>query len=145
MSVTRLESFTSDGRLRLEAFALYAAFAPIDARTTLVKIGISQNPFERVFEVHCGSPFPITKALWQHVGNRASALKCERTVLQLMSAKKTRGEWLKLEIDSAEDKALFNDSIRRAVLGATKRASAWKEIDLKAAFGKESRQWGLKA
>lgn len=141
MSIVKLPAFMRDGMLRMEAWALYVAFAPMDSRMTLVKVGISQNPFDRVYSVHCGSPFPVKRALWQYVGNKSAAHRAEKCALSCMAEKKTRGEWLLFQMDNPEDKELFHDSMRRSIRRATGKPPEWKEMDIKAAFAERGKSW----
>jgi len=116
----------------IQNWAVYMAFAPMDKQFTLIKIGISEIPLRRIFEVHCGSPFPIKVALWQHVGFKNRALTAEAEILRDLSAYSTRGEWLKMEMKSAEHKKLFHDVSDKAIARATAQKPKWKKTTIPA-------------
>lgn len=122
----------SYGRGTLEAFAIYAAFAPIEGDDCLVKIGLSSKPLDRIYEIHCSSPFPVKRAVWMYVGTSKQARCAERIALIGMKEKSTRGEWVRLNTGSAEDKALFTECMTRAAWRASKTRLKWNHTDIPA-------------
>jgi hypothetical protein len=135
--------YTSDGRLRpIEAWAIYAAFAPIGDGTTLIKVGISQSPLRRIYDVHCGSPFPVKEALWMHVGTKSQALIAERFAHARMAEKKTRGEWLRFTLTDLADKRLFHDSMKGAMHRAISKPPKWNRTTLAQVVETLGIKWG---
>jgi hypothetical protein len=113
-------------------WAVYLAFAPMDKQFTLIKVGVSEVPLRRIYEVHVGCPFPIKAALWQYVGFKNRALSAEAAILKKLQQYSTRGEWLKMEMRSAEHKRHFHSIAGAAISAATGQAAKWNKTSIPA-------------
>lgn len=118
------------GTSAMESWAIYCAFCPMTPTSTLVKVGISLAPIQRLFQVHCGSPFALKEALWMYVGTKRQALIAERFAHRMMMAKKTRGEWLQFDLTAEADKRLFHDTMHGALHRAVSKDPSWNRVTL---------------
>lgn len=132
MSFVRVDQYRSDGRFKLgtAGWTLYAAFTEMPDGQGLVKIGISTVPLNRLYSVHCNSPFPIGMALWTHVGTKAQAMRAEKYLKRRFAARQTRGEWFTFDLASAEDKEDFHRTCRTAYARVTGELLAWRKVSL---------------
>jgi hypothetical protein len=103
---------------------VYTAFAPFDDGRTLVKVGISSIPHERMVGIYCSCPFPVRLAAWVAVGRKSFARRIEYRILKHFERYKTRGEWLLLPNDP-ESKQEFAAESRKLVEIHTKRPAEW--------------------
>lgn len=103
---------------------VYTAYAPFDDGRTLVKVGISSVPHERMVSLYCSCPFPIRIASWVSVGRKGVARKVEHQILKKFERFSTRGEWLLLPND-AEFKKTFASETRQLVQTLTRRPVEW--------------------
>lgn len=61
-----------------------------------VKIGVSNNPFDRIVGVQTGSPYKLYLVAYIECIDRASAEKLERLLHQHYAAKRSEGEWFNI-------------------------------------------------
>lgn len=131
MSVGRLVSFDEHGFTRkLESWCLYAAFTVPAEGKALVKVGISQLPFARIYQVHQGSGYPVQAALWVHAGTKRQGLTIERVIRARLAEYRTRGEWYEFDMTSPEHKEQFHSVCKVAYMRATGRKLEWRKTDM---------------
>lgn len=131
MTINYIKHFDSQGRLRnLADWCVYAAFAQIPGSGGIVKVGISQSPLRRIYEVHCGSPFGIEAAMWAHVGEKRRALSIERSIKHRFAGNRTRGEWYCFDFASETDKKFFHATFHRAYMRATGQPLEWRKTTI---------------
>jgi hypothetical protein len=131
MTINYIKHFDSQGRLRnLSDWCIYSAFANLPDGGGIVKVGISQSPLRRIYNVHCGSPFEIEAALWAHVGTKESALSIERSVKYRFASHRTRGEWFSFDFASQDEKQFFHATFHRAYMRTTGRRLAWRKTTI---------------
>ncbi len=129
-SVTRIEQYGRDGRLKLghmDMWHVYTAYAPMDDGRVLVKVGISVVPHNRLVSLHCNCPFPIEMAAFVDVGRKKQALAVERGILGSFPQFKTRGEWLAIPND-AENRKAFASKCRAIVEVQTRKPCKWRKV-----------------
>lgn len=126
-----LPLYDASGRVRPEPWCLYAAFAPTGKNEAYIKVGISTDPLQRVYQINCGSPVPITVALWCHVGKKRHALRIEKFIHRDLEPFKTRGEWLVMDPSSAEHKQVFHQTCQRQFASVTGRLLKWQRNSYK--------------
>ena len=61
-----------------------------------IKVGISNNPFNRLHHVQCGNPFKVTLSLVVGGWDRHTAQSKERQVHACLSGYHVRNEWFKI-------------------------------------------------
>lgn len=118
---------TRDFRLieqSIHSVFLYAACT----EAGFVKVGISGTPFERLYQIHCGSPSPVRAAQWVWIGSINIARDLERTIRREWAARNTRGEWYQFDYSKPQDKADFHDTLSAAVEAATGKPPAWERL-----------------
>jgi hypothetical protein len=93
-----------------------------------VKIGISGAPFERLYQIHCGSPSPVRAAQWVWVGSITKAREIERTMRKEWAARHSRGEWYRFDYAKPEDKADFHNTLSAVVEVVTGKAPTWERL-----------------
>jgi len=132
MSIVRLDQYRSDGRLKLSlaGWSLYAALTEMPSGDGLVKIGISTSPLQRLYSVHCGSPFPVGMAVWAYVGTKSQAMRAENRLKRRFAERQTRGEWFTFDFSSPADKEEFHSACRAAYAKATGRLLEWRKVSL---------------
>lgn len=111
---------------------LYNAFAPLrildePVRYVLVKVGISTVPMKRLVAIHTGSPFPLEFAAFTPVGDMRRARSVESKILKGFRHRKTRGEWLVMDVGDAA-RAEFSGMVRKAVERATGQPVVWARV-----------------
>lgn len=127
MSVVKMELWDAAGRLKLgpDSYFLYTAYAPMSESETLVKVGISTIPYQRLVAIYCNTPFPIELASFALMGRKRNALRAERAILSQFEEFKTRGEWLKLP-STKEMRERFASSSRVVVEQITGKPVKWQ-------------------
>lgn len=131
MAIGRLVHYDDQGQmLKMESWCLYAAFTIPGDGKTLVKVGISQAPFRRIYEVHTGSGYPVEAALWTHVGNKRQSLSIERAVRARLPEHHTRGEWYEFDMTDPEHKGRFHAVCKAAFMRATGRKLTWRKTNM---------------
>jgi hypothetical protein len=130
MRAEGIHRFDRDGRLRtLEHWALYAAFAH-SGSGGLIKVGISQSVLKRIYDVHCGSPYPIEAALWTHVGSKRQAISAEKTIKRRLAEMRTRGEWFGVDFSDKTQKEFFHATCKAAYMRATAKPLSWNRTSI---------------
>lgn len=126
MSVQYLANYsrTRGKTIPADWWYVYTAYAPFDDGRTLVKVGISSVPHERMVAIYCSCPFPVRMAAWVPVGKKGVARRIENRILKEFEKFSTRGEWLLLPNDP-EFKQRFAVQTRDLVAGLTRRSVAW--------------------
>lgn len=104
MSVTNLNLFHSDGRLR--GTYVYMLLC-MDDGPIYVKIGISDNPTERFQALRRGCPVRPRRFAFVEVRSRKKARKVEADLHDAMSRWNAHLEWFML---SKEERGAFNDT-----------------------------------
>lgn len=74
----------------------------VQGAPTYMKVGISNNPFERMMAVHWGCPSGIQKFVFIPVLYKQLAAQVESEILKKLKPWRTRGEWVRLPVDVAE-------------------------------------------
>lgn len=126
--MTRVEMFSSDGRLRGDAYFVYNAFASLPPDDVLIKVGISTKPLERLVSIHSNSPFGVELACLTPVGRKRLAQSVEAKILDRYGKFRTRGEWLRVPADP-EFRKDFAGNVRAIVSAHTGRPVEWKRVD----------------
>lgn len=91
----------------IHAVFLYAACT----EEGFVKVGISRTPFERIYDIHCGSPSPVRAAQWVWVGSLQCGREMERRIAKEWASRNTRGEWYRFDYALPQDKRDFHDTL----------------------------------
>jgi len=109
VSVHSPHRFDSNGRLMGfnagEAHAVYLAYAETHHGHGIAKVGVTVEPYRRIYEVYQGCPFPLLTFVWAWAGIRADAFYFEAAVKRGMAeqGRQLRGEWFKFGHDLPED------------------------------------------
>lgn len=129
MGLYKVDFYDRNGRMRhlVEGWFLYAAFIRPSTDESLVKIGISTKPFERLFSIHSGAPFPVEVALWTEVGSTSVTRRLEAEVKRALADRNTRGEWFRFDLTSVADKRAFHDTLNEAYLRHTGKVLQWQK------------------
>jgi hypothetical protein len=67
----------------------------------LVKVGVSDNPGYRVYALQAGSPVALTLEHMSAQWDRATAMKVERTVHEMLKDRRRHGEWFACSLEEA--------------------------------------------
>jgi len=123
-----MELWDAAGRMKLgqDSWFLYTAYATLSDEQTLIKVGISTIPYQRLVAIHCNSPFPVDLAAFALMGRKKSALRAERIILAQFAKYKTRGEWL-LVPTTTEIKREFAEASRSVVEQVTGKPVKWQK------------------
>lgn len=81
-----------------EPYALYLAYAETHHGHGIVKVGVTVEPYRRLYEIHMGCPFPIITFIWAWAGAKAFAYQIETAMKNGWSEDRLRGEWFKRDI-----------------------------------------------
>lgn len=123
-------SMTSLSRdLGMVAHAIHAVF--LYAACTedgFVKVGISRTPFERLYQIHCGSPSPVLAAQWVYVGSLNKGREIEKRVRKEWDGRHTRGEWYRFDYSQESEKRDFHDTLSAVYEVVTNTAPAWERL-----------------
>lgn len=93
-----------------------------------VKVGISRTPFERIYQIHCGSPSPVRAAQWVWIGSLQSGQEIEKRIRKEWASRHTRGEWYQFDYSDAADKRDFHDTLGAVVEVVTGKVPEWKRL-----------------
>ena len=85
-----------------EPYALYLAYAETHHGHGILKMGVTVEPYRRLYEVYMGCPFPIITFIWAWAGPKAFAYRIETAMKNGWSDDKLRGEWFKWDIPAEE-------------------------------------------
>ncbi|WP_414554757.1 GIY-YIG nuclease family protein [Stenotrophomonas forensis] len=124
MSMTNMKR-----ELDLVTHAIHAVF--VYAACTedgFVKVGISRTPYDRIYQVHCGSPSPVKAAQWVWVGSLKKGREIERRIRKEWDARHCRGEWYRFDYSKGEDKRDFHDTLGAVVEVVTGVAPEWNRL-----------------
>ena len=116
-------------KLRAASYVIHSVF--IYAALTkagFVKVGLSRTPFDRIYQVHVGSPSPVEACQWVWVGSLHIGRQIERDVRKVWKARHTRGEWFLFDYKDPADKRAFHDELTAVVAKATKRDVEWNKL-----------------
>lgn len=132
MGIIKLDQYRSDGRLKLidDGWCVYAAFADPGNGRGLVKVGRTTRPLQRIYEVHCGSPYGIEMALWAFVGSKGAGMSVERAIHSRFRERRTRGEWFEFDFSSPEDKEQFHAVTKVCFARATAKRLEWNRVSM---------------
>lgn len=86
-----------------EPYALYLAYAETHHGHGLVKVGVTVEPYRRLYEVYQGCPFPVQTFVWGWAGHKSQAFMFETTIKQAWKADNLRGEWFKRDFTPPEE------------------------------------------
>lgn len=92
-----------------------------------VKVGESTKPYRRLADIVHGSPFPVSQAVFCHIGGKSLARSFEETIRAEMGDRRTRGEWY--VFDKSEGKA-FAAKVAEVYAKCSGRLLKWTVIDL---------------
>lgn len=101
-----------------------------------VKIGQSTRPYRRLAEIVHGSPFPVSQAVYCHIGGKLLARSFEERVRHALKDRRTRGEWY--VFDKVEGRA-FSAIIQATFTKCTGRDLKWAVIDLDSFTSEQAR------
>lgn len=94
------------------------------------KVGVADNPHNRINALMTSSPVPARHLAYVHVNSRRAALKMEKDFLDTLKHWRSNGEWFRFSFD---DKPIFNRFCRE-IFGrhATKSwPLQWSKIPLR--------------
>lgn len=114
-------NYLSEAHFVLDAYFIYAAFTC----EGYIKVGISRVPFERIAQVHAGSPFAIEAAMWSWVGSHHHAKRIESRLKKLWAVRNSRGEWYRFDYEGADEKRAFFDTINVVFEARVGTAPEW--------------------
>lgn len=115
----------SDRRRNENGWFLYLCAGPAIQGHMVVKVGISQTPFERALSINNGCPFPILLSTFVGIGSLKSARRCEKSMLSVFGAFRTRGEWLCLP-RSVESRRMLRGAAAAVVVAETGYQHRWR-------------------
>lgn len=117
-----------------ETYAVYLAYAETHHGHGIVKVGLTVEPFRRLYEVYQGCPFPIITFVWAWAGNKSAAFQFETATKRGMTSdgRHLRGEWFHWDIPADESfeggrLAEIRDNLKRKVGGPSEQ---WKDGDI---------------
>ncbi len=93
-----------------------------------VKVGISGAPYERLYQIHCGSPSPVRAAQWVWIGSINLARDIEKKIRKEWEARHCRGEWYRFDYSKPEDKRDFHDTLSAVVEVIIGKAPEWERL-----------------
>jgi hypothetical protein len=93
-----------------------------------VKVGVSRTPFDRIYQIHCGSPSPVRAAQWVYIGSIQKGREIEKRVRKEWDARHTRGEWYRFDYSIEADKRDFHDTLGAVVEVVTGIKPAWEKL-----------------
>jgi hypothetical protein len=108
----------------IHAVFLYAACT----EDGFVKVGISRTPFERLYQIHCGSPSPVRAAQWVYVGSLNKGREIEKRVRKEWNSRHTRGEWYRFDYSQESEKRDFHDTLSAVYEVVTNIAPVWEKL-----------------
>lgn len=111
-----------------DGWFIYVAMCPSSDDEVLIKVGISTVPYDRLFAIHCNSPYPVELAYFSPVWTKKKALAVERAILGEFKERRTRGEWLKMDT-SADTKKEFSRKVRKAIRIHTGDDPDWRKAN----------------
>lgn len=88
-----------------ETHAVYMAYAETHHGHGILKVGVTVEPYRRLYEVYQGCPFPIITFVWGWVGIKQYAFQTETLIKSRLAAqeKHLRGEWFKCDFPAPEE------------------------------------------
>lgn len=118
----------------LETYAIYFAYAETHHGHGLMKVGVTVEPYRRLYEVYQGCPFPIITFVWGWVGCKAHAYQFETAMKRGLKeeGRHLRGEWFHWDIPATENfeggrLAEVRHDLKRRAGGLTVE---WKDGDI---------------
>jgi len=92
-----------------------------------VKVGESRVPYKRMREIAQNCPFPLSAAVFSHIGGFQVARRFEMRVMHCLADRRTRGEWYCFP--KADGKA-FSAAMARVYMECTAKRLKWTNVDL---------------
>lgn len=92
-----------------------------------VKVGESRTPYKRMGQIAQHSPFPLSAAVFTHIGGFALARRFELRLMDRLADRRTRGEWYCFP---KQDGKAFSQVIAVVYMECTGRKLKWTNVDL---------------
>lgn len=88
-----------------ETYAIYLAYTETHHGHGLLKVGLTVEPYRRLYEVYLGCPFPLITFIWGWVGCKANAFQFETASKRGLKeeGRHLRGEWFHWDAPHADD------------------------------------------
>lgn len=108
MGVVSSRAYAQDGRTR----GMYLYMLLCQSAGIHIKIGVSDNPLERLIALSVGCPLPLGVLATTMFPSRKIAFRAEKMLHHAFADHHENGEWFRF---SPDEKAVFNSTLRIAL------------------------------